>query len=672
MNSGSLFVQRPKPGEDEDDILALQEEWNSKNNKEKSVKIQRMTKKGSSQPGSVVSSQPSPRSNERFNNPAKFTLDLDEIVEENFAPVVCDVEEKNLDWMNGNRSEDIIKQGLERLRYSKDEGFPDILDLKAYFMDVAEKRKAPPKKSFFAAEFDRLHGRIDESSVPFTTVEEPESDKEDDPYASNEDYIKSLSVDKIMELRKDIQERIDPKMIDFLKSRYKKKVDAPKPKVSKFKQKRLEETTNDCSTASESKELPQRSRKLDEPSTSSCEIKEQNVEKLESKPSTSKDAPVVEDIIKQLEVLDEFADRKDGEKYNRLATDAIQIDFATKCLRTMLPRQQQNALKLFDNMKTAPNDYKPNKLIDHARGKIDEIKQLYLEEVKIEGKNQVQFARGLNPLLDSCWPLRPIRSVLDALDKRESNELTDDDLEIVQLSLLCTILLFLERPTAFYSFADPNEMYVRLAETFLLGSRLLEDDICIECIGILFDSYIFTSAVDGRLCLRMDGRVAELDAFMPFYEDFLKNFESFSMGDRLFTEFILAGSYLNSARSDSLECRFAIWSPKMNIARQITASVEGSEKIMDAITSLRGTQWEVFESQHYVTYCSLLGAYTTSLRDKKVTRERNPLMFKIASEELGEFVKRHSKNDQTVGEKPKEFDCLVEIIVNSLKDVLTF
>ena len=55
------------------------------------------------------------------------------------------------------------------------------------------------------------------------------------------------------------------------------------------------------------------------------------------------------------------------------------------------------------------------------------------------------------------------------------------------------------------------------------------------------------------------------------FEDLLRNYESYSLGNVSFARAIIIGSYLNSAMSDSLECRFAIWSPKQHTARQITA-----------------------------------------------------------------------------------------------------
>ncbi|KIH60021.1 hypothetical protein ANCDUO_09734 [Ancylostoma duodenale] len=65
--------------------------------------------------------------------------------------------------------------------------------------------------------------------------------------------------------------------------------------------------------------------------------------------------------------------------------------------------------------------------------------------------------------------------------------------------------------------------------------------------------------------------------------------------------------------------------------------------ILPHIRRLSAEQASVVEEQHYVQYTSLLGAYAGSIRDEKVTRDRNPLMFTIAAEELGSFIKRHTR-----------------------------
>ncbi|VDM68855.1 unnamed protein product, partial [Strongylus vulgaris] len=318
-------------------------------------------------------------------------------------------EERNADWLVSDHSDELARQGFEKLQYSADEGFPDVLDLSAYYKKDAEVKRNAGRKSFFAAEFDRLHGKLDGA----TLIEDDQveiKDAEDNFEMENDKYLASLDQEKISELRQEIAERIKPETLAFLKNRHKNESkQESKPAVSKFKASRKPLSSQ---TPSSVKEV--------EPSNS-----------IESMPPAPPPPPVVEDMLNQLEVLDEFSDRNDQEKYNRLATDAVQLDFATKCLRNVAPRQQKNAVKLFDNCKIAPSGSK-DPVLELARSRIDDIKELYLEEIEVCG----------------------------------------DDIEIVRLALLWTLLLHDERLTAFLAFADPNDIYVRLAEVLLVGKRI--------------------------------------------------------------------------------------------------------------------------------------------------------------------------------------------------------
>jgi len=48
-------------------------------------------------------------------------------------------------------------------------------------------------------------------------------------------------------------------------------------------------------------------------------------------------------------------------------------------------------------------------------------------------------------------------------------EVTDDDLEIVQLALLWSTMLLITRPTLFQSFSSPSDAYCRLSEIYTMG-----------------------------------------------------------------------------------------------------------------------------------------------------------------------------------------------------------
>ncbi|KHJ96760.1 RPAP1-like protein [Oesophagostomum dentatum] len=660
MDDRSIFLKRPTANETEDDILAMQAEWEAKKSQQNKPAVQIHRMKGKSPPAPVAEEpKQAPKKPRKvqtlksipprnFEQGGRFVIDLEKITEEWSNRVLFDVEERNADWLVSDHSDELARKGFEKLQYSADDGFPEVLDLSAYYKKDAEVKRSAGTKSFFAAEFDRLHGKIEEA-VLIEDEQEPNTANEDNFEVENDKYLASLDQEKIKELRQEITEKINPATIAFLKNRHKNKPkEDSKPTVSKFKA----------------------SRKTAQPTAPSSTVNEgESPKSIETNPPAPPPPPEVEDMLNQLEVLDEFADRSDQEKYNRLATDAVQLDFVTKCLRNVAPRQQKNAVKLFDNCKIAPSGSR-DPILELARSRIDNIKELYLEEIKSGDETFFQFAHGVNPLVDGSWTLVPVRRVLDAVQKRE-DEVCEDDVDIVRLALLWTLLLHDERLTAFLAFADPNEIYVRLAEVLLVGRDVLADEVIAACYSRLLNGYVLKTAIEGRLCLHMDSHVAGLDAFMPFYEDLLVHFEEYSLGDVSFARTLLIGAYLNSALSDSLECRFAIWCPKKNTARQITLKMSDAEDIMPHIRRLSAEQASTIEEQHYVQYTSLLGTYAGSIRDEKVTRERNPLMFAIAAEELGNFMKRHTRQDPTVDpSKLKEFDMLVGIIRSTVKGVL--
>ncbi|EYB86715.1 hypothetical protein Y032_0274g1018 [Ancylostoma ceylanicum] len=530
MEDRNVFLKRPTANETEEDILAMQAEWEAKKARQNKPSVQIHRVKGKSTASS--SSEEAPRKprtvkaipTRNFEQGGRFFIDLDKITEEWSNQVLFDVEERNADWLESDRSDELARQGFEKLQYSADDGFPEVLDLSAYYKKDAEVKRSSGGKSFFAAEFDRLHGRIEEAT-PSLEDEEPSMETGDNFALENDKYLASLDQEKINELRQEIAEKINPATLAFLKNRHNTKgkaKDGAKPTVSKFKA----------------------SRKAAPTPPSSKEAEE--VAPAPPPPPP----PVVQDMLNQLEVLDEFSDRADEEKYNRLATDAVQLDFATKCLRSVAPRQQRNAVKLFDNCKHAPSGSR-DPILEIARSRIDDIKELYLEEIKSGDETFFQFAAGVNPLVDGSWTLVPVRRVLDAVHKREG-EVCDDDVDIVRLALLWTLLLHDERLTAFMAFADANDIFVRLAEVLLVGRDVLADDIIAACYSRLLTGYVLKAAADGRLCLRMDSRVAGLDAFMPFYEDLLVHFEEYSLGDVSFARTLLIGAYLNSAVRDRL------------------------------------------------------------------------------------------------------------------------
>ncbi|EGT44595.1 hypothetical protein CAEBREN_30295 [Caenorhabditis brenneri] len=528
----SEVLKRPTADETDEDLLQMQEEYlrNSKSQKS-TVEIHKMRKRTKI---AAENSNPAPKSanlaagNSNFapdlsRFPAagnsKFELDLDQdtptpqiLFPVRERPLVSDPELKIQDFQ----------------QFSSEDGFPEPLDLSDYYAPKSGRSRlaTPPGKSFFAAEFDRIHGNMAENLDHHvaTTPEEENDEKSTDFHVENEKYLKSLDPEKILELKLEISERFDPKLLDFLKNRHKNAQNEPQEpkKVSKFKASRM------AAGAEPKKEA--------EPVEKGAE------------PTATKQ---VEEMMNELEVLEEWKDREDEEKYNRLATDAIQLDLTAKFSRNLAQRQQKNAVKLFDNCKFRPEGRPLDPLLEQARSSLDQIKQLYLEEVSLDQGATVtyEFGAGLNPILDQCWCLVPIRRVLDAVEKRQGH-VAPDDVEIIRLAVLWTLLLYSEKKSAFFAFAEPSDFYVRLSEVYLIGPEILSDDVISAATSRLLKEYVLENAKNAKISIRLTQKIAGLDAFMPFFEQMLKNYEQYSMGDANFAQAILIGAYLNAPIGD--------------------------------------------------------------------------------------------------------------------------
>lgn len=658
----SEFLKRPTSSETDDDLQKMQEEWErTKNQQKPTVEIHRMKKRSKIEENPEILAQNQPKIEETQNpaqnsnlapkireQAARFQLDLEE--SSDATGVLFPVREQNSEIFNFKLENLAGNSNLDYFQYSKDDGFPEPLDLSAYYKSGRSLTTVVQKgKSFFAAEFDRIHGRIEENldlQAENQEEEGSESKNSGDFKKENEKYLKSLEPEKIQDLMSEIKERFDPKLLEFLKNRgaeKSKKSDTEQPvKISKFK----------ASRQKKGAELPV--EKGAEPPVE----KEKGAE-----PAPTKE---VEEMMNELEVLDEWAGQEDQEKYNRLATDAIQLDLTAKFSRNLAQRQQKNAVKLFDNCKFKPDTAGPSDaILELARSSIDHIKTLYLEEISDGHTTSYEFGKGVNPIIDNCWTLIPARRVLDAVEKRQG-QVSPDDVEIVRLAVRWTYILWAERKSAFFAFAEPNDFYVHLAELYLIGPEILADDVISECTQRILNGYVLPQALQGKISLRMSGKVAGLDAFMPFYEQMLKNYEQYSMGDAHFTEAILIGAYLNAPVGDSIEYRFSLWSPKRNTIRQMTVSTSKLRPLFDGIKKQIVERHTVIQEQHYVQYCSLLGAYVTAIRDDVITRDRNQLLFDIAAFEIGNFVEMQKKST----EKRREFQILVDIMQKSIGDKL--
>uniref|UniRef100_A0A915AAC3 RNA polymerase II-associated protein 1 N-terminal domain-containing protein n=1 Tax=Parascaris univalens TaxID=6257 RepID=A0A915AAC3_PARUN len=670
-------LRRPTPEDTDDDLLRMQEEFESAQlegtcNTQLSVSIKKMGTKTNPAPSqttvhapiSVAEEMKRKAERRKFlarKRGGRFTLDLDVLKEESTAQVLFSVQEKNAEYLEGTHRKAFSFSGLGD-EYSKDDGFPDVLDLSRYFIsDESGEFYANPKdgRSLFAVEFDRLSGKteaVDDYRCAPSTADRQCLEESEAETISKENMkrIQAMSKEELLSAQREIVERFDPKIIEFLKTRSKRRTDvtttASNRKESRFKQIR--------------------------------DMGKERTEELvmEEEGAASKEM-IVEDKVKELEVFPTRMAAAAGKScedrdaaHTRLAIEAVQLDFASKCLRRIIPRQQQSIARLFDSFRTPLEGYEGNdELLEMARSNLPSIKGLYLEEMNSENGTTYRFVDGLNPVTEGAWTLLPIRRVLDTYQK--DFQLAVGDVVVIRLCMLWSLLMLTERASLFHMCNKVEDVYVRLAEIFLIGPEVFKDDVVKACADRIFRSYVIPKAKRGELSLIAIEPVAKLDAFMPFYEDLMRHFEEFAVGDELFSLVLLIGAYMNSALMDSLMMRCALWSPERKIIRQMTLGKGSADFLMQHLTSVREYWSEEMEDQYYVQYSQLLAMYAATIRNCEVTRSRNPLLFEIAATELGYFVKRHSKGDTQTNpfvdrERIKEFDILVDVIRTAVTDRL--
>ncbi|GMT23518.1 hypothetical protein PFISCL1PPCAC_14815, partial [Pristionchus fissidentatus] len=683
-----MSVNRPRNTEDEDDLLRMQEEFLKGNQEKKAATVVRVGRKkedASSLPlqsgdASVDSSSPRPPI-----DGSRFTLDLDKesSIVDPTSNVLVGVEERNVSFLQWNESSYEELEGLSSdaiIEYSKEDGFPDVLDLSSYYSDGAESLPILPGSSFFAVEFDRLNGRISDGSVDMRSSsggkEEDKANSSDDFSEENERRLANMNNEEIVRARREIEEKLDPNLLSWLRDRHKRRAgpssaesDAetsrPPKKVSRFKRERMEAmASSSSSTQSTTSPIPE-DHPVDE-SQSTIET-----------PAVPQLKPV-EELIGNLEILDEYGNREDQEKYDRLAIDAVRMELASRSMRFLLPRQQANAVKLFDMLKHKKESSVPDELLDEARNRMEEIKTLYLETVEPEGgHSSLRFASGCSPLTDSCWMLVPIRRVLDHLHASSSFVPSPSHIDTIRLSLLWSLLLYVDRPSAWGTYTEAAEVYVRLAETFLMGPSIYKDSLISSCLSRFFTSFLLPSSLSGLITIRTTARIAGLDAFAPFWDDLLRAFESDSSGCSLFSSFLLLPSYLNGSLSDGIQLRLALWSPQRSVVRQLTLKANEDQHVISLISGAKCRSSESsteLEDALFVPYAQLLGCYLAGLRDDAVIRGRNEALFDLASNELGRFVERHTKGGERHPDpnRAKEFDALVEIIRRTMSAKISF
>uniref|UniRef100_A0A1I7Z3Y7 RPAP1_N domain-containing protein n=1 Tax=Steinernema glaseri TaxID=37863 RepID=A0A1I7Z3Y7_9BILA len=638
QDNGETTIRRPKPGEDDDDLLRMEEEFR-RAGKPSAATVVRVGQKPApphAAPEPIVQA-PKPKAKKIKVGAGKVNIQL-EMIPEEASCVLREVKERYVGYFEiPDKCPPFVAEKAEPSKLS-DDGFPDAVDLSDY---ITGPLKAAPGKSIFATAFLAENGELQ------TEVEEQyrpsEEESSEDPFKENDQKIASMDQSEVDDALKEVASSLSPEVIEMLRKRGQKKLAQGGNKVPQY--------------------IPARMSKF-----------KQNKTGVAPPPPKAKETPKnphVEEAIKNMEIMS----TKD-EEYARLAVDAVQLEFQAKCIRNLRPRQQENVVNLFDVLKRS-NSKTSDELILLAREKIEDAQKLYLEEVRLsEDKTVLQFPAHINPLLDNAWTFVPIRKVLDAVQQR--GEVTQDDIEIVQLALLWSLLLFTEKETLFYLTIQLNDVYVRLGEVFLMGPDVYEDSVIAECLDRFLRLYLLKQAEQGfkgeannenrfnkGLRLSLVSPVSGLDNFVAFYEDLMQRFEEFSNGNVNFTLHLLIGAYLNSSLQDSLLTIRALWDPKRALLRLAIANSPAMESIVNTVGNARPLQLDTVQDHFYEAYSSIIIQYALALKMDTVTAERNPTMFALAVKELEAFLEHQKRKSGEASENC--FETLVPAANSALE-----
>lgn len=137
------------------------------------------------------------------------------------------------------------------------------------------------------------------------------------------------------------------------------------------------------------------------------------------------------------------------------------------------------------------------------------------------------------------------------------------------------------------------------------------------------------------------------------YEDLLKRFLEFSLGDSRFSLLLLVAAYMNASLADALTLRCLLWSTATDVIRQMSVKVEEvvslflenyalfQQPLIDYVRKNLKETTQMLQSQFPDQMNVLFNAYDNAIKKGLVTANRNPALNLLASEQL-RIVKANS------------------------------
>uniref|UniRef100_A0AC35UE70 RPAP1_N domain-containing protein n=1 Tax=Rhabditophanes sp. KR3021 TaxID=114890 RepID=A0AC35UE70_9BILA len=374
-------------------------------------------------------------------------------------------------------------------------------------------------------------------------------------------------------------------------------------------------------------------------------IKEKNVLIPPSKPNQY----IEEDIIKKLEVMN--ADDVMSGKLNdnaRFAVDPVAVNFEMQMINAIKPRMEKNFLDMLENLGSIKLKAEMgNKLYLLAVERKIEALGCYLTYFPNEkGLKKYQFHAGTDIHNDATWPLTPL---LELVNKNKHKEtIPAEDIRSIENCLLFTYLLFIERGYYFNLRFTLAEFLLKLLRLYFISPVVHRDnEIVYSFLESMLAKYVLPNATLGKLNMSKSLQVKGIEALPDFFTQLINSFEDCSIGETLFTKYILVFCYMNVDAQIRTYSINQIWDINNSVVRQIVLKEKSFPEFKMWIDEqLLKNEGVIAEDKCPLEYAKLLTNYAVAIGKQIITQGRCGMLYDVAKNEIRQFFERHQDGRQ--------------------------
>uniref|UniRef100_A0A0N4ZQX3 RPAP1_N domain-containing protein n=1 Tax=Parastrongyloides trichosuri TaxID=131310 RepID=A0A0N4ZQX3_PARTI len=382
-----------------------------------------------------------------------------------------------------------------------------------------------------------------------------------------------------------------------------------------------------------------------------------------------------EDIIKKLEIMNpEDVLKGKLNTTSRIAVDPVAINFEMQMINAIKPRMEKSFFDMISNLGKQPvKDSLNDNLYIEAIKRKDESLKIYFK-INDNDIENIKFIiqENIDIHNDGTWCLTPLLKIID--ENRHNNNLDGSIIEKIENILLFTYLIFIERPYYFYLRINLSEYLVKIMKLYFVKSLvLLKNDIITQFMDNMLEKYLLPNAMVEKYKLTKDHNIKNIEAIPEYLSQLFQSYEETSMGDVIFTKYILLFTYFNTDPKIMTYSVNQLWDINKSVARIIILKKEDYSVLVDYLYKRRQTNESILcEEQCPLEYAKLLTSYAVSLGKEFVTKNRSSLLYDIAINELKDFFKRHDGVKKDDNNYIPEWEELIKGLKIMLKNIIEF